>query len=174
MSDQIIPTTTDTVDRQQEFINLVNKTNNKNYALQDMSIGSPVQPEASVAAIKNRNTQVLLIAKLSSPYNGEKTLYYNRLSLGDINELVVASDQSVTSSKVIDAINQEAGTDLKLTDVNNVSMPALIEPIIVVNIEAKQGSLKYTGNAEINVVTDDLSSLSALSIFVHQTIPSFS
>lgn len=167
MSIDTIVLTDDTLERQQQLIDLVNAINSTTFNPQTLNVGVP-KPTTS----NNRNTRISVSEIQGSSSVAIKDLYYNRLSLTVIGADEIAIDTPITTvDQLLALYNADKLTDIKATDLNTVVIPALTNDVTTVQLTAKVGSIKFKDNVNVDIVSPALD-ISDLHNVLHVTLPS--
>lgn len=96
-----------------------------------------------------RNTEVNVKAKTQSPYFGRKKLKYNRLSGGDLPEIIVTVVAETTIYQVLTKINSKYGLFLTSSDIDDG--PIVGPGEVAINLTFKPTSLIFNDHVTVNL-----------------------
>lgn len=110
----------------------------------EYEVGTPTVYSASAYP---RNTRLVLDAPLASTNVGRTTVYYDRIDMATITNIVIPKGSAVTVNDLLPAINEELGINLATTDIISAALPASGTFLL----KASTSNMLYIGQATITL-----------------------
>lgn len=125
------------------LLSIVNQMEGSSITTADVDFGLPQRATGSLPV---RNTKILITPKSDSGYYGIKTLWYNRIHISELGNIVVNKGTATTVSQLLPAINSKYGISLTAGDIVDEALSPAQTGEIVVYLNINPNSLMfYTG-----------------------------
>lgn len=146
-------------DPSQTLLKLIGDYNNLTLAADDYDFSAPTPASPPAGSDATYNTAITLSSnKPAAPYIGEVEIFYNRLSLADLDTLAniyIYADQASTTYDIIEPLNTRYGLSLSQDDLEDLPVEDNGNYVIA-TLRAKSTSLGWLDEVQIPVALGDL------------------
>lgn len=96
----------------------LSKDDIRNISVEDYELNFNLSnPEKILTTLPKKNTKLLLIPKMESPYFGIKTILYNRIHISELGNVFVTRTTQNTTHDLLDQINEKLSIRLNIFDI---------------------------------------------------------
>lgn len=128
------------------LLELINLTDGLNAAVADVTFGIPSKVTDPTPP---KNTKILITPKTESGFYGIKTVYYNRIHIGEVGAMSVERDGASSHLALIPALNLKYGLYLTADDIIDKLIPPGDTGLITVVLQINPNSLTWYDGAVI-------------------------
>ena len=132
----------------------LNQALGKNFTLSEFTFSDP---EAITIPTPTRNTMIKLAPLAASGYYGVRKVYYNRIHVSELGQIVVSRGAATRVSDLLAQINEKYGVYIQPTDIYDGLLPAEVsgETEVQVTLNFRPSSIIFYGGVQIILGSND-------------------
>jgi hypothetical protein len=132
----------------------LNQALGKNFTLAEFTFSDPV---AITIPTPTRNTMIKLAPLAASGYYGVRKVYYNRIHVSELGQIVVSRGAATRVSDLLPQINEKYGVYIQPTDIYDGLLPAEVpgETEVQITLNFRPSSIIFYGGVQIILGSND-------------------
>lgn len=132
----------------------LNQALGKNFTLAEFTFSDP---EAITIPTPTRNTVIKLAPLAASGYYGVRKVYYNRIHVSELGQIVVVRGAATRVSDLLPQINEKYGVFIQPTDIYDGLLPAEVpgETEVQITLNFRPSSIIFYGGVQIILGSND-------------------
>jgi lysophospholipase L1-like esterase len=132
----------------------LNQALGKNFTLAEFTFSDPV---AITIPTPTRNTMIKLAPLAASGYYGVRKVYYNRIHVSELGQIVVSRGAATRVSDLLPQINEKYGVYIQPTDIYDGLLPAVVpgETEVQITLNFRPSSIIFYGGVQIILGSND-------------------
>ena len=131
------------------LLDLINQVDSTNLLINQFVFSDPIVPTGNAPV---RNTYIQLTPLANTGYYGTKTVWYNRIFIGDIGPITIPKGNAVYVSDLLPAINSTYGILLQSSDIVDAILPTTtIGGDVTITLVCSPSSYIFYGGTQITV-----------------------